>query len=51
MSQMPPFAKEKFLSGVKAALVQNKLQAVTKVEFTEATTGAVMETLKVDASR
>jgi tetratricopeptide (TPR) repeat protein len=51
MSQMPPFAKEKFLSGVKAALVQNKLQAVTKVEFTEATTGAVMETLKVDASQ
>jgi tetratricopeptide (TPR) repeat protein len=51
MSQMPPFAKEKFLSGVKAALVQNKLQAVTKVEFTEATTGAEMESLKVDASK
>jgi hypothetical protein len=51
MSQMPPFAKEKFLGGVKAALIQNKLQAITKVEFTDAASGAVMESLAVEASK
>ena len=51
MSQMPPFAKEKFLSGVKAALVQNKLQAVTKVEFTDAASGAVMESVNISAAQ
>jgi len=51
MSQMPPFAKEKFLGGVKAALLQNKLQAITKVEFTDAASRAVMESLAVEASK
>jgi tetratricopeptide (TPR) repeat protein len=46
MAQMPPFAKEKFLGGVKAAIAQNKLSQVQEVVFVDHQTGAVMETLR-----
>jgi len=46
MAQMPPFAKEKFLSGVKAAIAQNKLPQVREVVFVDHQTGAVMESMQ-----
>lgn len=47
MAQMPPFAKQKFFTGLKEALVQNNLSEVEQLEFVDGTSGAVMERLKV----
>jgi tetratricopeptide (TPR) repeat protein len=47
MSQMPPFAKDKFLGGIKSALAQNSLADVTEVVFTDVGSQSVMETLAV----
>jgi cytochrome c-type biogenesis protein CcmH/NrfG len=45
MSQMPPFAKEKFFSGIKAAAKQNGLEKISSVLFIDHATGAEMEKL------
>jgi tetratricopeptide (TPR) repeat protein len=45
MAQMPPFAKEKFISGVKSAIAQNGLSDVTEVVFSDATSGGMMESV------
>lgn len=50
MSQMPPFAKEKFVGGVKAAIERNGLVGVEEVVFADASSGAVMESVAI-ASR
>jgi tetratricopeptide (TPR) repeat protein len=47
MSQMPPFAKDKFLGGIKSALVQNGLAGVNEVVFTDAVSQSAMETLLI----
>jgi tetratricopeptide (TPR) repeat protein len=47
MAQMPPFAKQKFFSGLKEALVQSNLSQVEQLEFVDAATGEVMERLRV----
>jgi len=47
MSQMPPFAKDKFLGGIKSALAQNSLADVTELVFTDAASQSVMETVGV----
>jgi tetratricopeptide (TPR) repeat protein len=48
MAQMPPFAKEKFLSGVKAAIAQNKLSHIQEVVFIDMATGSAMEIVKLE---
>lgn len=45
MSQMPPFAKEKFFGGIKAAAKQNGLEKISAVSFIDSATGAEMEKL------
>jgi tetratricopeptide (TPR) repeat protein len=47
MSQMPPFAKEKFLGGIRSALTQNGLAGIKEVVFTDAVSLTAMETLSV----
>jgi hypothetical protein len=51
MSQMPPFAKEKFISGVKAALQENKLSDVSQVVFTDAASGAQLESISIPGAK
>lgn len=45
MAQMPPFAKQKFFSGLTAALKASGLHEVREVRFLDATTGTVLDTL------
>jgi hypothetical protein len=45
MGQMPPFAKDKFFGGIKAAAKQNGLENVTSVSFIDEATGSEMEKL------
>lgn len=47
MAQMPPFAKQKFFSGLKEALTTNELAQVEQLEFVDAASGAVLDRLKV----
>jgi tetratricopeptide (TPR) repeat protein len=47
MSQMPPFAKDKFIGGIKSALTQNGLADVTELVFTDAGSETVMETVSL----
>jgi tetratricopeptide (TPR) repeat protein len=47
MAQMPPFAKQKFFTGLKKALAQSNLSQIEQLEFVDAATGEVMERLKV----
>jgi tetratricopeptide (TPR) repeat protein len=47
MSQMPPFAKDKFVGGVKSALSQNGLTDVKELLFVDAGSGTVMESVVV----
>jgi len=47
MAQMPPFAKQKFFTGLKDSLVNNNLTEIERIEFVDSGSGAVMETLKV----
>jgi len=47
MSQMPPFAKQKFFSGLKEELAKSNLSQVEQIEFVDAATGDVLERLKV----
>lgn len=47
MAQMPPFAKQKFFTGLKEALAKNNLSQIEQLEFVDATSGTVMERLKV----
>jgi tetratricopeptide (TPR) repeat protein len=47
MSQMPPFAKDKFLGGIRSALAQNGLAGVKEVVFTDAVSQSAMETLSL----
>jgi tetratricopeptide (TPR) repeat protein len=47
MSQMPPFAKEKFFGGLKAAATQNGLEKISRVSFIDEATGAEMESLSL----
>lgn len=49
MSQMPPFAKDKFIGGIKSALSQNGLADVSEVVFADAGSQAVMESVVVAA--
>jgi tetratricopeptide (TPR) repeat protein len=49
MSQMPPFAKDKFIGGIKSALAQNGLADVSEVVFADAGSQAVMESVAVAA--
>jgi tetratricopeptide (TPR) repeat protein len=47
MAQMPPFAKQKFFTGLKEALAKSNLSGVKQLEFVDAASGSVMEKLKV----
>jgi tetratricopeptide (TPR) repeat protein len=49
MAQMPPFAKQKFFSGLSAALKAAGLPEVREVRFVDAKTGAALDTLTVGA--
>lgn len=45
MRQMPPFAKQKFLGGIKARAQAEQLSEIAKIEFRDAADGSVLETL------
>ena len=47
MAQMPPFAKEKFFTGLKQALIKNGLRDVKEIAFIDAATGEVMDRVGV----
>jgi hypothetical protein len=47
MAQMPPFAKEKFFTGLKQALIKNGLRDVREIAFIDAATGEVMDRVGV----
>jgi hypothetical protein len=47
MQAMPPFAKEKFFSGLKKAAADNKLEGVSTLAFIDADTGADMDTISI----
>ena len=47
MSQMPPFAKDKFISGIRSAISQNGLTDVKELLFVDAGSAAVMESFVV----
>lgn len=47
MSQMPPFAKEKFISGLKQSLANSGLKDVKELAFIDAETGEVMDRVGV----
>jgi tetratricopeptide (TPR) repeat protein len=47
MAQMPPFAKQKFFTGLKEALAQSNLSQIEQLEFVDAGSGEVMERLKI----
>lgn len=47
MSQMPPFAKEKFFSGLKAAAERNNLADIRLVSFIDAQSGGEMDRLEI----
>lgn len=47
MSQMPPFAKQKFISGVQAAIKQNGMTGIRTIEFRDAVSGSVMESTEM----
>jgi tetratricopeptide (TPR) repeat protein len=47
MGQMPPFAKQKFFTGLKESLAKNNLAEISMIEFIDATSGEIIERLKV----
>jgi cytochrome c-type biogenesis protein CcmH/NrfG len=47
MAQMPPFAKQKFFSGIKDSLAKSGLTDIEQVEFVDASSAEVLERLKV----
>jgi hypothetical protein len=47
MAQMPPFAKEKFFSGLKSAVERNSLVDVRSLSFIDAQSGQEMERLDI----
>jgi hypothetical protein len=47
MAQMPPFAKQKFFTGLQDAIVKHDLTQVEQIEFVDATSGALLERLNV----
>lgn len=47
MAQMPPFAKQKFFAGLKDALIKNGLSHIEQLDFIDAATGSVMESVTV----
>ncbi len=47
MQAMPPFAKEKFFSGLKKAAADTKLEGVTTLTFIDADSGAEMESVSL----
>lgn len=49
MAQMPPFAKQKFFSGIKDALAKSGLTEIEQVEFVDAASVELLERLKVRA--
>lgn len=47
MQAMPPFAKEKFFSGLKKAAADTKLEGVATLAFVDADSGAEMESISL----
>lgn len=47
MQAMPPFAKEKFFSGLKKAAADNTLEGVSTLAFIDADTGAEMDAVSI----
>jgi tetratricopeptide (TPR) repeat protein len=47
MSQMPPFAKEKFFTGLKRSAQATQVTSIKQIHFMDDLTGAEMETLVV----
>jgi len=47
MQQMPPFAKDKFYSGIKAAAAQVEKRSIQVVRFVDASSGEELDTLKL----
>lgn len=47
MSQMPPFAKQKFFTGLQEAIAKHDLTQVEHIDFVDATSGELLERLKV----
>jgi len=47
MSQMPPFAKEKFFGGIKTAAKQNGLENISRVSFIDEATSSEMESVSL----
>jgi cytochrome c-type biogenesis protein CcmH/NrfG len=50
MGQMPPFAKDKFLGGIKSALTQKGVTGVSSIVFTDEETGSTMESIALSKS-
>jgi tetratricopeptide (TPR) repeat protein len=47
MAAMPPFAKEKFFSGIKKFIADQGITEVQSIEFVDSASGAIMETISI----
>jgi len=47
MAQMPPFAKQKFFTGLQEAIAKHELTQLEQLEFVDATSGSLLERLPV----
>ena len=48
MDKMPPFAKEKFLNGIKDFAEENAVKDVQRIKFADKASGAIMEEMQLN---